>query len=140
MFCENHVGFPRQAFGPSGAGDDSLSDGSAEKEPGFLFRKLYTEWQEEQARMFRNNPAAIADTDRVLHDMEAAAKKARPGLPTERKKVNMAYTAKVAGQSVTYESTYRTYCKFTHCTMQAVQGHLDEATDALDTDVVVGVC
>jgi hypothetical protein len=114
----------------------TLSAMAVLKEPGFLFRKLYTELEEEK-KMLRNNPAAIADADRVLHDMETAAKIARPGSPLERKKVDMAYTAKVAGQSVTYESTYRTYCKFTHGTMQAVQGHLDEATDSLDTDVVV---
>ena len=114
----------------------TLSAMAVLKQPGFLFRKLYTELEEEK-KMLRKSPAGIADADRVLYDMEAAAKTARPGSPVERKKVDMAYTAKMAGQSVAYESTYRTYCKFAHGTMQAVQGHLDEATDTVDTDVVV---
>ena len=114
----------------------TLSAMAVLKKPGFLFRILYSEL-EKHKKMLRNNPAAIAEADQVLRDMEAAAKIARPGSPLERKQVDMAYTAKVAGHSVIYERTYRTYCKFTHGAMEAVRGHLDEATDSLDTDVVV---
>ncbi len=106
------------------------------KKPGFLFRKLYTEWEEDQ-KMFANNAAAQTVGRQALRDLKRAATKARPNYPVECKRVNIRDAADAVGLLKAYEGAYRTYCKFTHGAIQAVQGHLDDATDAIDTDVVV---
>jgi hypothetical protein len=105
------------------------------KKPGFLFRKLYSEWEEDQ-RMFSNDAAELAAAQQALDALKRAAKKARPKCPVECKRVNMRDAADAAGLSRAYEGAYRAYCKFTHGAIQAVQGHLDAATDGIDTDVV----
>jgi hypothetical protein len=109
---------------------------AAIRKPGFLFRKLYSEWEEDK-KMFSNDPAALAAAQQALHALKIAAKKARPKCPVECKRVNMRDAADAAGLSKAYEGAYRTYCKFTHGAIQAVRGRLDAATDVIDTDVVI---
>ncbi len=78
----------------------------------------------------------LAESDRQLEELKQAAKLAFPNCPVECKEVGVRETAELAGLSNAYESAYRTYCKFTHGAMQAVQGQLNAATDSIDTDVV----
>jgi hypothetical protein len=114
----------------------TFSAAAAIKKPGFLFRKLYSEWEEDQ-KMFSNDAAALAAAKQGLHSLKRAAKQARPSCAVECKRVTTRDAADAAGLSKAYEGAYRTYCKFTHGAIQAVQGHLDSATDAIDTDVVI---
>lgn len=106
------------------------------KKPGFLFRKLYTELEEDR-KMFPNNASVLAARKQTLEAMKLAAMKVRPTHPVECKTVKVRDAADAAGLSKVYDGAYRTYCKFTHGAIQAVQGHLDGATDETDTAVVV---
>jgi len=106
------------------------------KKPGFLFRKLYTELEEDR-KMFPNNASVLAARKQTLEAMKRAAMKVRPNHPVECKTVRVRDAADAAGFSKVYDGAYRTYCKFTHGAIQAVQGHLDGATDETDTAVVV---
>jgi hypothetical protein len=104
--------------------------------PGFLFRKLYTELEEDR-KMFPNNASVLVARKQTLEAMKRAAMKVRPSYPLECKTVRVRDAADAAGLSKVYDGAYRTYCKFTHGAIQAVQGHLDGATDETDTAVVV---
>jgi len=106
------------------------------KKPGFFFRKLYSEWEQDK-KMFANDAAVEAASNCALQDLKRAARQAFPGCPIECKRVSVREAAEAAGLLNVYNSAYRTYCKFTHGALIAVQGHLDDATDTIDTDVVV---
>ncbi len=103
---------------------------------GFLFRKAYSEWEEEK-KMFANDTATVTAAHRALDNLKRAAKQACPDDPIECRRVTVRETADVAGLLKIYDSAYRTYCQFTHSAMTAVQGGLDDATDTVDTDIVV---
>src|ERR1043165_2200420 len=104
--------------------------------PGFFFRKVYSEWEEDK-KMFASDPVAETAANHALHELKRATKQALPNCPVECKRVSVRDAAEAAGLLKVYNNAYRTYCKFTHGALLAVQGHLDDATNATDTDLVV---
>jgi hypothetical protein len=102
---------------------------------GFLFRKAYTEILEEK-KFHSKHPVTDAQLDNILTETERLFKKNDPKYPIERKRVDIAYTAKVAGMLPTYEVVYRIYCQFTHGAISAASGQLNDTTDNLDTQIV----
>jgi hypothetical protein len=115
--------------------DIVISATAVTKKQGFLFRKAYTEL-EEAKKMYEKNPANEAGAKAALEALKRNFS-AKPGYRIECKRVDARYTAEVAGLLPVYETAYRLYCEFTHSAMRAVQGQLNEATDPVDTTMVV---
>ena len=116
--------------------DIVLSAVAAMKEKGFLFRKAYTEWDDAK-KMFAKDNASKEKAETDLRDLIRAFKEEEANYPVECKRIDMRYAAEVAGSPHIYEIAYRTYCEFTHSSMRAIHGHLDEATDPVDTSIVI---
>lgn len=96
---------------------------------GVLFRKAYTEWSEEK----KLRPAEEeAEAQAALQEMIASIKGEQPDYPIECKKVKLWDEAQIL-MMPSLRSIYGTYCNFTHATMHAAQGHLDEVTTPQDT-------
>ncbi len=106
------------------------------KKPGLLFRKAYSEWEEDK-KMFAHDSAGKAAANLALDDLKRVFEQESPGYPAECKRVTVRDTADMAGLLATYDCAYRIYCQFTHGAMRAVLGHLDEATNTVDTKIVV---
>jgi len=115
--------------------DIVLSATAVAKKKGFLFRKAYTEL-EEAKKMYEKNAANEAGAKKALEDLKRRFR-AEPSYPIECKRVDVRYTAEVAGLLPVYETAFRIYCEFTHSAMRAVQGQLNEATDPIDTTMVI---
>lgn len=115
--------------------DIVISATAVAKKRGFLFRKAYTEL-EEAKKMYEKNPVNEAGAKKALEDLKRNFR-AKPGYPIECKRVDARYTAEVADLLPVYETAYRIYCEFTHSAMRAVQGQLNEATDPVDTTMVI---
>ncbi len=104
------------------------------KEPGFLFRKAFTEWKEDR-KLYARDAAGKMAADRALDDLIRTIEQRHPGSPIVRKVVTVYDTAEAAGLLENYDA-YRVYCQFTHGAMRAVQGKLSEQTNAIDTKII----
>src|SRR4030095_15993168 len=104
------------------------------KGKGFLFRKAFTEWDEE-GKLYGRDKSLKSRHLRELEVLVKEWRKADPSYPFKRKIVKCRDAAEIAGLLPVYESAYRIYCKFTHGAMRAVQGDLDDMTDPLDTQI-----
>ncbi|HZM03970.1 MAG TPA: DUF5677 domain-containing protein [Candidatus Saccharimonadales bacterium] len=105
------------------------------KKHGFLFRKAYSEWEEDK-KMFVRDAGGEKEATKALEDLKRAFQQSSPGYPVECKRITVRDAADVAGFLENYESAYRIYCQFTHGAMRAVLGHLDDTTDTIDTPMV----
>jgi len=114
----------------------TFSGAAVIKKHGFLFRKAYSEWEEEK-KMFAQHPAGEGASNKNLEDLKRAFEKIDPAYPIECKRATTRETADAAGLLSMYDGPYRIYCQFTHGALAAAQGHLDDATDAWDTHVVI---
>ena len=104
------------------------------KKHGFLFRKAYSEWEEDK-KLFVKDAEGEEEATKALEELKRAFQQSSPGCPVECKRVTVRDAADVAGFLESYESAYRIYCQFTHGAMRAVLGHLDD-TDTIDTPIV----
>ncbi len=105
------------------------------KKKGFLFRIAYTELSEIK-KLYPKTPENEATANANLEQLKKRFRE-EPGYPVECKCVDMRYTAEVAGLVETYDMAYRIYCEFTHSTVRAVRGSLDQMTDPIDTPMVI---
>lgn len=105
------------------------------KKHGFLFRKAYSEWEEDK-KMFAKDAVGEQEAKRALEDLKRAFRQHKPDCPVVCKRVTVRDTADAAGFLDNYESAYRTYCQFTHGALRAVLGELDDTTDTIDTPIV----
>jgi hypothetical protein len=108
---------------------------AAIKQPGFLFRKAYSEWLEDK-KLFVNDAAGEVEANRALENLKRTFKEKLPDSPIECKKVNVRDTAEAAGFVNNYEA-YKVYCQFTHGAMRIVFGNLNRQTDGVDTKTVI---
>jgi hypothetical protein len=114
----------------------TLSAGAVMKKRGFLFRKAYTELLEEK-KIFPKDSQTEAHFNTILSELEIFFRKQDSRYPIEHKKVDVRYTAELAEMLPLYEVVYRTYCRFTHGSIDAALGALNDRTDDLDTQFVV---
>src|SRR6266566_3738268 len=105
------------------------------RKPGFLTRLAYSEWKEE-LRMFKKDPAGKAASTRELEEFKKRFSQDNPGYPAVYSHASISDTATEAGMKTLYETTYGTYCAFTHAALAAVHGPSDGWTDNNDTGVV----
>ena len=107
------------------------------KKPGFLWRKAYSEWEEE-LKMFPNmTPAERAAVEKHVEDFKKALLAAQPGYPIVSSRASVWDTASEAGMTKIYDTAYRIYCKFTHGALGAVAGALNELTDDVNSQIVI---
>ena len=96
---------------------------------GVLFQKAYTEWEEER----KLRPAEEeAEAKAALQDMIQTFKDEESDYPILCKKVRLWEEAPIL-KMPDLRKIYGTYCNFTHATMHAAQGHLDDVTTPQDT-------
>ena len=105
------------------------------KKHGFLFRKAYSEWEEEN-KMSVTDAARKKIANQTLENLKRAFRQNSPGYPVQCKRASVRDTAEIAGLLANYEGAYRIYCQFTHGALRAVRGGLDDITDACDTPIV----
>jgi hypothetical protein len=105
------------------------------KKNGFLFRKAYSEWEEDK-KMFATDAAGEKEANEALEDLKRAFQQNSPSYPVECKHITVRDTGDIAGFLANYDSAYRIYRQFTHGALRAVLGHLDDTTDSIDTPIV----
>ena len=106
------------------------------KKPGFLTRKAISEWEEEQMMFKHQDAAAQAAARQEFEDFKVNFIRDNPNYPADWRPVCVRKTAEDAQMEHIYNTTYRTYCKFTHGALGAVHGGLNEATNSKDTSIV----
>lgn len=116
--------------------ESTFSGIAAIKDPEFLFRKAYSELEEDK-KLFPIDAAGKKAAAEAVEKLERAFKMHCPNDPIVRKTISAFEAARVAGLQEVYEGAYRVYCQFTHGALRAATGELDEATDAADTRTVV---
>ena len=108
------------------------------KKPELLYRIAYTEtvsdrkWLKEVSSTAGEKFNENADMKR-WEDFKASYKAQFSAHPLVEKELTLLDTAKEAGIAGYYHSHYRTYCKYTHATLRAVGGSLDELSDSEDS-------
>jgi hypothetical protein len=102
----------------------------------FLFRKAYSEWEEDN-KLFAKDAAGKKKASEYLEGLKRAFKEHSPDYPVICKKLQVQEIADMAGLLSAYEGAYRVYCKFTHSAMRAVSGNLNNVTDIKDTHTMV---
>jgi hypothetical protein len=109
---------------------------AAIKNKDFLFRKAYSEWEEDK-KLFAKDAAGKKDADEYLKHLHVEFQKHNPAYPVNLKIISIRDTAEMAELLPVYEYAYRIYCKYTHSAMRAVSGNLDQVTDLHDTPTIV---
>ncbi len=124
---------------------------AALKKRGFLFQKAYSEYvqekkllkeaqglaekaatdPQEKAKLSSEYDGLLRDVDNNFDKFCTAYKTVHPGQPMNRTEVTVFDTATAADLGPWY-SRYRIYCQFTHGSLQAAAGNMDEATDPSD--------
>jgi hypothetical protein len=116
--------------------DIVLSASAVMKKKGFLFRKAFTEFDDARKIGPQDN-ARLDKANKALEELKQRFQQVEPDYPIACKRVDARYTADIAELPHIYASAYRTYCEFTHSAMRAVQGHLNNATDPIDTSMAI---
>ncbi|HEX4264263.1 MAG TPA: DUF5677 domain-containing protein [Verrucomicrobiae bacterium] len=108
---------------------------AVEKNKGYFFRVAYTELQKAK-KLYdatpENNAKAKEEEERLKMSFSR-----EPNYPIVLKQIDAKVTADAAGLAVVYRSAYAIYCEFTHNALRAINGDLDEATDHIDTLMVI---
>jgi hypothetical protein len=115
--------------------DVVISATAVTKQRGFLFRKEYTEFLNMQ-QTYDKSPDNEARANKYLKQLKQRFQQ-EPGYPIECKQITARDAAEVAGLLRAYRTAYRIYCEFTHSAVRAVRGYLDNATDPIDTSMVI---
>ena len=106
-------------------------------EKGILFKKYYTEIIKAN-KMFPKDEARQAMVTNQLNELTRIFQQENPEYPikcVELKISDMAKAARLPDEF--YKIGYSTYCEFTHGSFRAVNGKLNEATDPIDTSIVI---
>lgn len=108
------------------------------KKPELLYQIAYTETVSDRTWVEALSAGAgekfDEDADKKQWDDFRAKYKAQfPGHPLIEEKLSLLDAAKEAGIDGYYHSHYRTYCKYTHATLRATGGSLNEVSDSEDS-------
>jgi hypothetical protein len=105
------------------------------KNKGILTRKAISECEDEIKMV--SDPIAKAT---ARQDLEAFKKRfsfSNPSYPVDWTPIRIVELAAEAGMETVYNTTYRTYCKFTHGALAAIAGDFNEVTDLKDTQILI---
>ena len=106
-------------------------------EKGILFQKYYTEMTKADKK-FSKDAAHQAKAKKGLEDLKQIFLREDSAYPIKCKELKISEMAKAAKlQDAFYEVGYSTYCEFTHGSLRAVNGKLNDATDPIDTSMVI---
>jgi hypothetical protein len=103
---------------------------------GILFQKYYTEWANAK-KLFSKDAAYEAKAKQYLEDLKRNFKQEDPSYPIKCKELRISEMAEAAKMQDLYKVAYSAYCEFTHGSMRAVVGELNNATDVIDTSIVI---
>ena len=106
-------------------------------EKGILFQKYYTELANTN-KPFSKDATREARAKKEVEELKRIFQQEDPTYPIKCKKLHISEMAKAAKlPDVFYEVGYPTYCEFTHGSLRAVEGKLNDATDPIDTSIVI---
>ncbi len=109
---------------------------AAVKDKDFLFRKAYSEWEEDK-KLFAKDEAGKKEANDFLKRFQTQFTKHNPDYPVKLTNIKIRETSEMAGLLPVYDHAYRIYCKYTHSAMRAVLGNLNQGTDLSDTPTIV---
>lgn len=115
--------------------EGTFSGIAAIKRKDFLFRKAYSEWDEDR-KLFAKDAVKVEEAKKALEDLKRAFQTKYPSLDLACKQISVRDAAEIAEMLAIYEGTYRLYCQFTHGALRAALGDLDKISDTIDTPVV----
>lgn len=110
---------------------------AVQKQPDLLYRIAFSEHCQDRKLL---RPAAkvvkadfqSAPIHQLWKQFKEAFKKKFPKIKAVDKEINVIEIAQKGGLGRFYDSHYRTYCQYTHGSLRASTGYLDEATDSAD--------
>lgn len=106
-------------------------------EKGILFQKYYTQITKANKK-FSKDAAHKAKTKKELEELKRIFLREDPAYPIKCKELQISTMAKAADlPDAFYGVGYSTYCEFTHGSLRAVNGKLNDATDSIDTSTVI---
>jgi hypothetical protein len=106
-------------------------------EKGILFQKYYTEMTKANKK-FSKDPAHQAKAKKGLIELKQIFLREDSAYPIKCNELKISEMAKAAKlPDAFYEIGYSTYCEFTHGSLRAVNGKLNDATDPIDTSTVI---
>jgi hypothetical protein len=114
-----------------------IAAGAVTNEKGILFQKYYTEMTKANKK-FSKDAAHQAKAKKGLEELKRIFLREDPAYPIKCKELQISKMAKAARlPDAFYEVGYSTYCEFTHGSLRAVNGKLNDATDPIDTSTVI---
>jgi Family of unknown function (DUF5677) len=110
-----------------------IAAGAVANEKGILFQKYYTEMTNAN-KPFSKDAAREAIAKKEVEELKRIFQQEDPTYPIKCTKLHISEMAKVAKlPDIFYEVGYPIYCEFTHGSLRAVNGKLNEATDPIAT-------
>jgi len=114
-----------------------IAAGAVANEKGILFQKYYTEIAKAN-KLFSKDATHQARAKEELEELKQIFQQEDPAYPIKCKELKISTMAKAAKlPDAFYEVGYSTYCEFTHGSLRAVMGKLNDATDPIDTSNVI---
>jgi hypothetical protein len=114
-----------------------IAAGAVTNEKGILFQKYYTEIAKAN-KLFSKDAAHQASAKNAFEELKQIFQREDPAYPIKCKELHISEMAKAAKlPDGFYEVGYSTYCEFTHGSLRAVMGKLNDATDPIDTSTVI---
>jgi hypothetical protein len=114
-----------------------MAAGAVANGKGILFQKYYTEITKANKK-FSKNAAHQAKAKKELEELKRIFLREDSTYPIKCQELKISEIAKAAKlPDAFYEVGYSTYCEFTHGSLRAVNGKLNDATDPIDTSTVI---
>ena len=114
-----------------------IAAGAVTNVKGMLFQKYYTEITKANKK-FSKDAAHQAKAKKELEELKRIFLLEDPAYPIKCEELQISKMAKAAKlPDVFYDVGYSTYCEFTHGSLRAVNGKLNDATDPIDTSTVI---
>ena len=114
-----------------------IAAGAVANEKGILFQKYFTEITKANKK-FSKDTAHKVKAENELEELKRIFLLEDPNYPIKCEELQISKMAKAAKLADDfYEIGYSTYCEFTHGSLRAVNGKLNDATDPIDTSMVI---
>jgi hypothetical protein len=115
--------------------DALISAKAVVKDKAILFQQYYTEWEDAE-NLFSKDGTKDAKAKQELEDLKQQFRREYPSYPIKCARLTARRKAEAARLESLYVVAYQAYSEFAHSSGRSVAGHLDVATDPIDTSIV----